>query len=218
MNVDLAPYALGALTLADRAEVQRHLADCRSCRDELADLAGVLALLRRMPTDQVGLPEPGPDSEASPAPRAQPMPRRRRVLAVGAAALVLFAASLVGVRVWTSQGSSAAPVTVADKWSTRDQTSNVAASAALRQQPWGTTVNLTLSDLPPRLTCRLVVRSVDGTRQSIGAWRTGYTHSISLPAATAYRLEDIAALDVVTSQGDRLVSLPAPERHSQPPR
>jgi anti-sigma factor RsiW len=212
MNVDLAPYALGSLSLAERAEVQRHVADCRACRDELADLAGVLALLRRMPGDDDEWPGTDPENTVRPTPRAG---RAWRVLAGAAASLVLLGAVLVGVRAWTDGGPSTTAAGVADTWSARDSSTRVAASADLRAQSWGTVVQLRLRDVPPGLTCRLVVRSVDGTRQSVGAWRTGYTDAIRLPAATAYPLADIAALDVVTSGGDRLVSLPAPARRSQ---
>ena len=44
----LAVYVLGAIEPADRDAVDRHLPGCADCRDELAGLAGLPALLRRV--------------------------------------------------------------------------------------------------------------------------------------------------------------------------
>ena len=41
---------LGAIDPAERTQVDEHLATCPDCREELASLAGLPALLRRVPT------------------------------------------------------------------------------------------------------------------------------------------------------------------------
>jgi len=46
---ELGVYVLGAIAPADRARVSRHLASCPGCREELAGLAGLPALLRAVP-------------------------------------------------------------------------------------------------------------------------------------------------------------------------
>src|SRR5262249_61389487 len=46
----LGVYVLGAIEPGDRARVDEHLATCADCREELASLAGLPALLRRVPT------------------------------------------------------------------------------------------------------------------------------------------------------------------------
>jgi len=45
----LGVYVLGAAEPAERALVRLHLARCRDCREELAGLAGLPGLLRRVP-------------------------------------------------------------------------------------------------------------------------------------------------------------------------
>jgi len=45
----LGVYVLGAIEPADRALVSSHLAWCHDCRDELAGLARMPALLDRVP-------------------------------------------------------------------------------------------------------------------------------------------------------------------------
>lgn len=44
-QLELGAYVLGTIGPADRARVEGHLAGCQDCRNELADLAGLPALL-----------------------------------------------------------------------------------------------------------------------------------------------------------------------------
>ena len=46
---ELGAYVLGALAPADRSMLDQHLTSCQRCREELAALAGLPALLRRIP-------------------------------------------------------------------------------------------------------------------------------------------------------------------------
>jgi len=50
---ELGVYLLGAITPADRARVAWHLVSCERCRDEMAGLAALPALLRRLPAGTV---------------------------------------------------------------------------------------------------------------------------------------------------------------------
>ena len=52
-KMSLGVYVLGAIDPAERALVDAHLATCRDCRDELAGLAGLPALLARVNPDEV---------------------------------------------------------------------------------------------------------------------------------------------------------------------
>ena len=49
----LGVYVLGAIDPAERALVDAHLLTCRDCRDELAGLAGLPALLARVNPDEI---------------------------------------------------------------------------------------------------------------------------------------------------------------------
>src|SRR5262245_8206442 len=49
----LGVYVLGAIDPAERALVDAHLLTCPDCRDELAGLAGLPALLARVNPDEV---------------------------------------------------------------------------------------------------------------------------------------------------------------------
>ena len=51
-RISLGVYVLGAIDPAERALVDAHLATCRDCRDELAGLADLPALLARVSTEE----------------------------------------------------------------------------------------------------------------------------------------------------------------------
>lgn len=51
-RISLGVYVLGAIDPAERAMVDAHLATCQECRDELAGLAGLPALLATVSTDE----------------------------------------------------------------------------------------------------------------------------------------------------------------------
>jgi anti-sigma factor RsiW len=48
---ELGVYVVGAIEPADRARLRGHLASCPRCRDELAGLAGLPGMLRRIAGD-----------------------------------------------------------------------------------------------------------------------------------------------------------------------
>ncbi|MGP4027542.1 anti-sigma factor family protein [Actinomadura sp. 3N407] len=49
----LGSYVLGSLDSGERSQVETHLADCPACRDELAGLAGLPAMLGRVEESQL---------------------------------------------------------------------------------------------------------------------------------------------------------------------
>ena len=52
-RLSLGVYVLGAIDPAERSLVDAHLVTCRDCRDELAGLAGLPALLARVNPDEI---------------------------------------------------------------------------------------------------------------------------------------------------------------------
>jgi len=48
-----AAYVLGSLSAADRREFEAHMANCPACRDAVAELSGVPALLSLLDREEV---------------------------------------------------------------------------------------------------------------------------------------------------------------------
>jgi hypothetical protein len=97
-RLSLGVYVLGAIDPAERTLVDGHLATCRDCRDELAGLAGIPALLARVGTEEaiaLAADEPAPlgllpdvvDTGLPdvPAERTVPLRRLEQTAAPGAA-------------------------------------------------------------------------------------------------------------------------------------
>ena len=96
MRWALGVYVIGAIAPAERDTLDRHLAVCADCRDELAGLAGLPALLSRVPAEDVGrlsLDESGAEHAPQPPPlqslarRAAQLRRHRLWPALAAAAV-----------------------------------------------------------------------------------------------------------------------------------
>jgi hypothetical protein len=119
----LGVYMLGAAEPAERALVHVHLAWCRHCREELAGLAGLPGLLRRVPAaqaDELFAGEPEEAADADPVPpgvltrlldrtgqvrRA----RRRTGLAAAAAAVIIAAGAGYAVGGGVAAGGEGSP-------------------------------------------------------------------------------------------------------------
>ena len=101
----LGVYITGAIAPADRAVVVRHLASCERCRDELAGLAALPALLRRPPV-QAAAQSSGENAAAHKQDAGEALlgrvlsqmarRRRRRRGALAAVAVVLAAVAATG--------------------------------------------------------------------------------------------------------------------------
>src|SRR5215469_13251005 len=144
----LGVYVLGAIDTVERTQVDAHLAGCHDCRDELAGLAGLPALLSRVDTaEAMALAEsdgpPSGEETAGHGPKAGDPPprellatvinltsarRRRRVrdaILAAAAAVVIAAGVVGGLRLSSSTPSpaqtAAFPVgPAAGPWQTMD--------------------------------------------------------------------------------------------------
>ena len=66
----LGVYVLGAIDPAERALVDEHLSSCQECREELASLAGLPAMLRKVPiveAERLAAPEQDPELASVPS-------------------------------------------------------------------------------------------------------------------------------------------------------
>ena len=193
-RLSLGVYVLGAIDPAERALVDSHLVTCQECRDELAGLAGLPALLARVNPDEISRICPDDTVRTSvPAAAEEPPPgeligtvldlaaaRRRRSrwrFAAAAAAVVAIAGGLFGGlssmstgRTIIIPGSSGT-----SQWDTVQATSKITganASIAYAHEQWGDTFDVLVDHIPVGTTCQLYVVHPDGTRTQVAAWTT----------------------------------------------
>jgi hypothetical protein len=186
----LGVYVLGAIDPAERALVDAHLVTCRDCRDELAGLAGLPALLARVNPDEVSricaddtvhpVTDDPPPEELIGTVLDLAKARRRRTrwrFAAVAAAVAAIAGGLFGglssmattrtVPVHVSAGSA--------PWETVQATNKVTgatASIAYSRQLWGDAFEVVTEHIPVGTTCQLWVIHPDGTRTQVAGWTT----------------------------------------------
>jgi anti-sigma-K factor RskA len=189
-RLSLGVYVLGAIDPAERALVDAHLATCRDCRDELAGLAGLPALLARVNPDEVSRirvddtvrtsPEERPPAELLGTVLDLAAARRRRNrwrFAATAAAVVAIAGGLFG---GLSSARSSTRTVVADQyptgtgaWETAQTTSKITGTSATikyASEHWGSAFEVLVKGIPAGTTCGLWVIQTDGTRTEVAAW------------------------------------------------
>jgi hypothetical protein len=199
----LGVYVLGAIDPAERSQVDAHLATCAECREELAGLAGLPALLGRVQFDEAakiaGLGnerlapgDPGAGPEASQddaedvvelAPLLDRMARRRRVkrwrgLAAAAAVVAVAAGTGVGVAEATGGGTSAPAATSSAHWDTAQATDPVThAKVVVRYagMAWGTSLKTEVYGIPAGTTCEFWVLEAGGHKWQAGSWTVAST-------------------------------------------
>lgn len=170
-------------------------------------------------------PSPGHDGPGVPEPEGRPRTsgggsggargraagawRRRRVLAAAAVFLAACASAVFLLLGPASQDGSRqdGPAPAATVKGT-DPDTMVSASAALTPRSWGTEVELRLSGLPDDVRCVMVVHGRGGLKETGGAWASGFSGGSTVPASTSVDEHDITRIDILSSDGVLLVSLP----------
>ncbi len=185
----LGVYVLGAIDPAERALVDAHLLTCRDCRDELAGLAGLPALLARVNPDEISricaddtvrtAVDDRPPEELIGTVLDLAEARRRRTrwrfLATAAAVVVIAGGLFAGL---SNIGTRTVPVPVsagAAHWETVHAASNVTAataSIAYSEELWGNGFQVLVDHIPLGTTCQLWVVHPGGTRTQVAAWTT----------------------------------------------
>jgi len=230
VKLSLGVYVVGAIDPADRALVDAHLSHCPECREELAGLAGLPALLGRVPaadaerltlavTELRGLEEPSPEMLNSLLGQvaARRKARRWRVLAAAAAAAVIAVgggvASGMAVSGHRSQQRQQQPVVQAAGWPEQVQatsaTTHVTADVAYATGVAGTAMNVRVSDVRPGTTCEFWVVDSSGQRWLAASWTVTARHlQVWYPASSPVPPASVAGFQL-TSGKTLLVDVPA---------
>ena len=213
---ELGVYLLGAIDPAGRASVDQHLRSCTRCREELAGLAALPALLQRVPVAEALLAGTGGDSGAWPPPRellddlltrVSRLRRRRRWLLAAAAAVLVAAASTAWG--WQAGGPPAAPA--GGGWAAAggtDPATGAGATVRYSPRPGGTRLEVHVTGVPVGTTCQFWVTSTAGQLIPAGAWAVlpGQQHAWN-PASVPVPATSLRSFDI-TSGSRVLVVIP----------
>ena len=215
----LGVYVVGAIDPAERSTVDEHLAECQACRDELAGLAGLPAMLSRVPVADVerlsetpaALPEPAPPSDELLDALLSKVAMKRRTrlwrgaVAVAAAAVIAAGGAVTAIEM-TGSGAARTEVAAAS--------APGGPSAVVDYTPtsWGTAMRVQVAGIRPGTTCKLWVVGKDGKMAYAGTWTVTAAHSYTskpwYSASSSVAASSVRSFEV-TSGGQVLLTIPA---------
>jgi hypothetical protein len=212
-TVDVAAYVLDALEPAEARRLREHLAGCPGCLPAYDELSGLPTLLDRVAQSDMDDSAAELPDELRAALLTRPNRRAgrrrrtgRRLFGVAAAAVAVVVGIAVGIALPRSQPTVPVSTTVA----ATDPGTDVHASMTLTSHAWGTQIRVRLSGVRWAQRCVLLVTAVDGRRDVAATWVATYPSAFNVAGTTAIPVRQIHELDIVTTTGQRLVTVPAP--------
>jgi hypothetical protein len=212
LREQLGAYAVGALEPRERAEVDAHLQECRSCREQLSRLAALPGLLARLSPDEATEPVPVPADVGERALAAlgtrRRARRRRRQRRIGAMAVAVAAAVVaLGLVVTTGDGGSdSVPLRIQP---VAADAGSVTGTAWADERDWGTAIGVDLRRLPDRPVYELTAIARDGHREVAATWSATEAGSAQVQGGCAIAPADMAGYEVNGTDGEVLVRLAA---------
>ena len=223
-RTSLGVYVLGAIDPAERALVDAHLLTCRDCRDELAGLAGLPALLARVNPDEISricaddtvrtVTEDRPPGELIGTVLDLAEARRRRTrwrfLAAAAAVVAIAGGLFAGL---SSNGTRTVVVpSAAASWETVHAANSVTgatAAVSYSQRSWGAAFQVLVNHIPVGTTCQLWVVHPDGTRTQVAAWTTAHDEgTVWYPGSMPSTAEPISSFQITANHKVLLTATP----------
>jgi anti-sigma factor RsiW len=192
----LGVYVLGAIDPAERAQVDAHLATCPGCREELASLAGLPAMLRKVPVveaERLASPDAEPDLSVVPSDdmlkslvarttNVRRMHRWRGALAAAAAVIVALGG---GAAIATALQPGSHQVAV-EHWrkASGSGAGGIHLTVKYRQVESGTLLESNVTGAPEGAKCELQVVDSRGNVTPLGSWMY-WNGSAWYPASSA---------------------------------
>ena len=215
-----AAYVLGSLSAADRREFEGHLAHCPACREAVAELSGMPALLSLLDrADVASIDQAAPvvaTSEMSPELLPSLLStvrfRRRRTrvatwAASAAAAVVLGIGVLVGVQ--GHSGTVPEQTTTAAAPMVQVGTNLLTSTVSVTSQHWGTFINMQCVCLAPpdahHDTLAMVVVGRDGSKTRLATWVAEPGHTATPAGSISTPVDQIAAVQVVAADSGQIL-------------
>jgi anti-sigma factor RsiW len=216
----LGVYVVGAIDPAERATVDGHLSQCSDCREELAGLAGLPALLGRVPKeDAERLLLDDEQLEEAPAELLdsllQQVAARRRarrwrgIAAAAAAAVIAVGGGIVGGVVMSHAHSSPSVAEQADLARGSDQATHVSAAVYYRPGTTGTEMQVQVTGIRNGTHCEFWLTNASGTRLWVGSWIVKGDQSNWYTVWSATPMSSVRSFDITGPAGQMLVTIPA---------
>jgi Putative zinc-finger len=215
---ELGVYVLGAIEPAQRAQVAQHLVACRDCRTELAGLAGLPALLGKVPATEAARLLLDGNGFVVAAPvlgsllkRVSVVRRHRRWMLAGAVAVLTATGAACGWR--ALQPAAPPPRAARPRTAIITEAANPATGAwaeiRYTAKPWGTEAEVHIIGVSAGTQCRLWVTGAQGRQVAVGGWTIAagprdawYPASVPWPAPSLHGFR-------ITTGGQLLVAVPA---------
>ena len=220
----LGVYVLGAIDPGERAVVDEHLSSCPECREELASLAGLPAMLRKVPiveAERLAAAEQDPELAGVPSAamltslidrttNVRRMHRWRTLVAAAAVAIVALGGGALAAN--ALQGPAGPPTGISGHapW---QQASGVGPAAGThltvryRRESWGTRMEVNVTGVRAGSVCEFQVTDATGGKSVVGSW-TAWQNSSWYPAATWLDEKHLRSFQV-TIDGKVVASAPA---------
>jgi anti-sigma factor RsiW len=218
VRTSLGVYVLGAIDPAERSLVDEHLTHCSRCRDELASMAGLPALLGRVTEEQIAqVSEPPAELLSSilaaAAGRRRAEKRTQRVwlmLAAAAVFILIGGGTILGTTLRGSPTSHPTPIAAGQVVSASDAATHVEGQANVWAESWGTAVTIRISGVQPGDHCQLIAVAKNGRRDVAASWQVaygGYGREPQFAGSTMIPRDQLASLEVRTLDGRPLLTL-----------
>jgi len=220
----LGVYVVGAIDPAERAKVDAHLSRCSDCREELAGLAGLPALLGRVPKEDAERLALGSEElEEAPAELLDSLLRqvasRRRarrwrgVAAAAAAAIIAVGGGILGGALISHQSGSPHPVEAASLAHGSDNATHVTASVYYHpadpgNPAAGTSMQVQVAGIPNGTTCEFWLTTTSGQHLWVGAWTVNGAQYSWYNVSSKTPVGNVRSFDI-TGPGGRLVTVQA---------
>lgn len=216
----LGAYVLGALDRQERRAMEQHLASCRRCQAELAELRMARAALDGLPPEaMLDGPPDGGDLLLQRVLReirreTGQQVRRRRTMAATAAVVVAVAFTGGGVvlgRTTGPAGTTQAEAPAGTRTASATDTATGAKMTVSVQPAAGwVRLNASVAGIPQGQKCRLYVVARDGTREEAGSWlvsEQGEQNGTELAGAALVAPADVASVEVQNFAGQKYVAV-----------
>jgi hypothetical protein len=221
-----AAYVLGSLSSSERHEYEAHLSSCPPCREAVAELSGMPALLSRLDRDEVAAIDEGDDGRSATPPMrpevltsllAKARWRRRRsrlvtwTLAAAAAAVIVVVGVFIALRSNPGMSTPTPPQAESAVAMTQVTPSAFTATVSVRSQPGGTTIDMwcTYGEWPADAhheedrdagdKLAMVVVGRDGSQDQVATWVALDGTTATPHGSTSIPVEQVASVRVVSA-------------------